>query len=60
MATYHNIESRVLLPHHSYRVGYAKSDGRAVRVYGDSKHGYTVDGKYCRTLAEASAYLETL
>lgn len=30
------------------------------RIYGDSRHGYTVAGKYCRTLADVSAFLLTL
>ena len=55
--SYHNIESRMLA---GKRIGYAKSTGHATRIYGDARHGYTVAGKYCRTLAEVSAHLETL
>lgn len=58
--SYHNIEARKLAKHHNYRIGYAKSTGQAVRIFGDARHGYTANGKYCRTLAEVSAYLETI
>lgn len=57
MRAYHNIETR---PFNGRRIGYAKSTGEPTRIYGDSRHGYTVAGKYCRTLAEVSAYLETI
>lgn len=41
-------------------VGYAASSGEAMRIYGDSKHGYCVNGKCVRTLRAASKYLETI
>jgi hypothetical protein len=40
-------------------VGY-DSTGQAHRITGDSKHGYTVNGKYVKRLIDASAYLDTL
>lgn len=55
----HNIES-TRWHGNAYRIGYAKSNGAAVRIYGGAKHGYKVDGKYCRTLADVSAHLETM
>lgn len=57
MKAFHNIETRPVL---GRRIGYEKSSGDAVRIYGESRHGYLVRGKRCRTLAEVSAYLETL
>ena len=63
MRAFHNIETRrSCFSRHDlpYRIGYAKSTGQAWRIYGDSRHGYTVAGKHCRTLAEVSAFLETL
>lgn len=56
MKSYYNIETRLIS---GKRVGYAKS-GHAIRIYGDSSHGYTANGKYCRNLAEVSEYLSTL
>ena len=53
----HNIESKKLMPHHDYRVGYTCT-GQAVRIYGSSgnyrMHGYCFD-----TLKKASKFLET-
>lgn len=57
MRNYHNIETRLL---NGKRIGYAESTGQATRIYGDARHGYTVAGKYCRTLADVSAYLQTI
>lgn len=57
MRTFHNIET---WPVNGKRIGYAASTGQATRIYGDSRQGYTVAGKYCRTLAEVSAFLLTL
>lgn len=57
MRAFFNIETR---PVFGRRIGYAASTGQATRIYGDSRHGYTVAGKHCRTLAEVSAHLLTL
>lgn len=57
MRAFFNIETRPVL---GRRIGYAASTGQSIRIYGDSRRGYTVAGKYCRTLAEVSAHLSTL
>lgn len=56
MRSYHNIETQLF---NGRRIGYLASTGTATRIYGDAKHGYSVNGKHFRTLAEVSAYLET-
>ena len=57
MRAFHNIETR---PVFGRRIGYAASTGAATRIYGDSRQGYIVAGKSCRTLADVSAHLLTL
>jgi hypothetical protein len=57
MNAYHNIETR---KHNGYRVGYAKSTGQTLRIYGDSRTGWRVNCHWCRTLADVSAYLSSL
>lgn len=58
MRSYPNIETTT--KPFGRRIGYAASTGAVVRIYGDSRHGYNVAGKHCRTLADVSAYLLTL
>lgn len=43
-----------------YRVGYRKSDGKAVRIFGDSRRRYRIAEGSRRTLKEISELLETL
>lgn len=57
MNMYHNIESTRW---NGYRVGYAASNGNAVRIYGDSRTGYRVDGRVYDTLRAVSAYLASI
>ncbi len=57
MRSFPNIETRLM---NGKRIGYAASTGQATRIYGDYRHGYNVAGKYCRTLADVSAYLAAL
>lgn len=54
MTAFLNIETRLM---NGKRIGYAGSTGQATRIYGDSRNGYRVAGKHCRTLADVSAYL---
>jgi hypothetical protein len=55
MKNYPNIESKKF-GRDEYRVGYG-ADGYAVRIHGDSKDGYIVDGRFFNRLSEVSEYL---
>jgi hypothetical protein len=57
MKSYHNIETRKFDNRQSYYVGYRKSDGLAVRIYGHSG-AWIVCCVHCRTMADVSATLE--
>lgn len=56
MKSFYNIESCLL---NGKRIGYAKSTGEAIRIYGESGR-YCVAGRCVATLAEVSKRLEEL
>lgn len=41
-------------------VGYIKSSGQSIKIYGDYKTGYRANGKCERTLQAISEYLKTI
>jgi uncharacterized heparinase superfamily protein len=57
--SYHNIDKPVRF-HTDHVIGYRKSDGQAVRVYRDKPSGWRFECKSFKTLADVSAYLESL
>lgn len=56
MKNYYNIETRPLA---GKRIGYAKSTGQAIRIYGESGR-YCVAGWCVSTLADVSKKLDEL